>query len=60
VVLTKDDQVIDWEAAYAFYEDAGAKEKRILFMEDAGHAIPVDYGWRRLADQIAEFAAEGN
>jgi alpha-beta hydrolase superfamily lysophospholipase len=58
MVLSKDDQVIDWEAARAFYKAAGAIEKRLLYMPNAGHAIPVDYGWEELADEIAEFAAE--
>jgi esterase/lipase len=57
MVLSKDDQVIDWEAAYEFYQEAAAPEKKIRFMEDAGHAIPVDYGWEQVADEIAIFAA---
>jgi esterase/lipase len=60
MVLSQDDQVIDWEAAYAFYESASSPEKKVLFVENAGHAIPVDYGWERVADEIAAFAAKGN
>jgi esterase/lipase len=58
MVLTKDDQVINWEAAREFYKATSSKEKRLVYMTDAGHAIPVDYGWQELADMIAEFAAE--
>jgi carboxylesterase len=58
MILSKDDQVIDWEAAYAFYKQTGSEEKRALFMKDAGHAIPVDYGWERVADEIAAFASQ--
>jgi alpha-beta hydrolase superfamily lysophospholipase len=57
MVLSKDDQVIDWEAAYEFYQRAASPEKKVFFMEDAGHAIPVDYGWEQVADEIAAFAA---
>jgi esterase/lipase len=56
MVLSKDDQVIDWEAAYDFYEKVPAREKEILFVENAGHAVPVDYGWQQVADAIATFA----
>jgi esterase/lipase len=58
MVLSKDDEVIDWEAARAFYKAASSEEKRLIYMTDAGHAIPVDYGWKDLADEIAAFAAD--
>ena len=46
--LGRDDQVVDWEAAAAFFKATSSKEKRLIFMPDAGHAIPVDYGWERV------------
>ncbi len=58
MVLAKDDQVIDWESAHRFYEEVGSTEKKVLFVEDAGHAIPVDYGWERVADEIVAFVGE--
>lgn len=55
MVLSKDDQVVDWEAAHGFYDSAASPEKKLLFMDNAGHAIPVDYGWEKVADEIAAF-----
>ena len=57
MVLSKDDQVVDWRAASEFYKATSSEEKRMMYMADAGHAIPVDYGWQRVADEIAEFAS---
>ncbi len=55
MVLAKDDQVIDWEAAERFYQEASSEPKTIRFMEDCGHAIPVDNGWESLTGEIAVF-----
>ena len=55
MVLAKDDQVIDWQAAEQFYQEVSSKEKSIRFMENCGHAIPVDNGWESLTGEIAEF-----
>ncbi len=56
MVLSKDDKVIDWQAAKEFYDEAGSDKKTIFFTKDAGHAIPYDNGWQELADAIAKFA----
>ena len=55
MVLAKDDQVIDWQAAEQFYQQASSKDKAIRFMPDCGHAIPVDHGWQSLTGEIAAF-----
>jgi esterase/lipase len=55
MVLSRDDQVIDWRAAQQFYDNAQSSEKRLRFMADTGHAIPIDNGWRELTREIAEF-----
>jgi esterase/lipase len=58
MVLAKDDQVIDWEAAERFYQEASSEPKTIRFMEDCGHAIPVDNGWEDLTREVADFLRE--
>ena len=55
MVLAKDDQVIDWQAAEQFYQQASSKDKAFRFMPDCGHAIPVDHGWETLTREIADF-----
>ena len=58
MVLSKDDQVVDWEAAEQFYREASS-EKSIRFMEKSGHVIPLDYGWEDLTGEIVEFLRNG-
>ena len=58
MVLSKDDQVIDWEAAEQFYREASS-EKSIRFMEESGHVIPLDYGWEDLTGEIVDFLRNG-
>ena len=55
MVLAKDDQVINWQAAEQFYQEASSAPKTIHFMPDCGHAIPVDHGWESLTREIAGF-----
>lgn len=55
MVLSRDDQVADWREAERFYREAASLEKELRYMEDAGHAIPIDYGWRDLTMEIASF-----
>ena len=56
MVLTKDDIVIDYEAAVRFHDRVPTKYKQLLFLDDSGHAIPIDYGWKKVADAIDAFA----
>lgn len=58
MVLSKHDQVVDWSAAKRFYEHAASDEKQLRFMDNAGHTIPIDYGWRELTKEIAEFCGD--
>jgi carboxylesterase len=60
MVLSKDDRVIDWQAAERFYEEALGEEKEVHFLEDSGHVIPVDFDWKILVQKIAEFAQPVN
>ncbi len=58
MALTKEDQVVDWQAAKQFYDDVASPDKRLRYMDNAGHAIPIDYGWEDLSQEIAEFAKQ--
>ncbi len=58
MVLTKDDVVIDWQQAERFYKEAPIKKKEILFLEDSGHAIPLDYGWEQSVEAIDKFSQD--
>ena len=55
MVLAKDDQVIDWQAAQRFYQQVSVDDKVIYYANQSGHAIPVDYGWESLTHEIAAF-----
>jgi alpha-beta hydrolase superfamily lysophospholipase len=55
MVLSRDDQVVDWNAAERFYQSAATKEKQLFFTRDSGHAIPVDNDWRTVTSRIVEF-----
>jgi len=55
MVLAKDDQVVDWEAAEQFYQAASSEQKAIRFMAESGHVISLDYGWEELTHEIAAF-----
>lgn len=61
MVLSKDDQVVDHQAAQRFLEEAASPTKRagVRFMEDAGHQIPLDHGWKELTREIGLFFAGG-
>jgi len=56
MVLSKDDRVIDWQAAERFYEQASSEAKEVHFLENSRHVIPVDGDWEVLVQKIAEFA----
>jgi carboxylesterase len=57
MVLARNDDIVDSEAARAYYEESYSRRKKLLWMEDAGHMIPIDTGWEEVAAAIAEFAA---
>jgi carboxylesterase len=56
MVLSRSDQVVDRGAAERFYARVSSTTKAILYAEEAGHAIPVDYGWEALTLEIVRFA----
>jgi carboxylesterase len=53
--LGRHDEVIDPDAAERFHRDSASPVKVRLDLEDAGHMLPLDNGWERLADEIALF-----
>ncbi len=55
LVVSKDDQIIDWEAARDFYQQCSSEPKSLDYCPDAGHAIPVDYHWKELTAKIVAF-----
>jgi len=56
-ILSVDDRVVDNEAASRLF--VAAAQPKSVFQVDAGHAIPVDFGWEALVPGIAEFARSG-
>ena len=54
-VLASDDKVIDTAVAEQFYHDSASPRKELHHQKDAGHNLPMDNGWRELAEQIAQF-----
>jgi esterase/lipase len=58
MVLSQDDQIVDWRAAQEFYEQASSLRKKLVLVKDARHAIPVDYGWENVTREIADFVRQ--
>jgi carboxylesterase len=57
MVLSRNDDIIDSEAAHGYYEGASSKVKRLVWLEDALHLVPIDTGWDDVANEIAAFTA---
>jgi len=55
MVLAAHDQVIDVDAARAFFAETESAGKELRVMPDAGHALAVDYGWEDLTGHITTF-----
>ena len=55
MMLAGDDPVIDTPTAEAFFKAAGSDTKRVVLLEDVGHAFPVDRGWERVVEEIDAF-----
>ena len=55
MVLSQHDRVIDWRAAQQFYEGTSRDRKKLLFLDDSQHMIPVDYDWEKVCEAISEF-----
>lgn len=57
LVVSRDDDIIDSEAAHGYYEATSSERKRLVWLEDARHLIPIDTGWDDVANEIAAFTA---
>lgn len=55
MAVSKFDRVVDSPAAERFFHAVPAAPKRLIVAEEAGHALPIEQGWRDLADEITEF-----
>jgi carboxylesterase len=55
MILARHDQIVDNHAAERFFNDCAAQPKRLLYVEDAGHMLPLDQGWEKLVDEAAHF-----
>jgi carboxylesterase len=55
MVLSEHDTIIDNEAASDFFERCPAFPKRLRYVADSGHVLPMDTGWEELVDQIGDF-----
>lgn len=55
MVLSGDDDIIDSEAARDYYEASSCERKRLVWLEEARHLIPIDTGWEDVANEIAAF-----
>ena len=58
MVLARHDQVVDNAAAERFFYDCASQPKRLLYVEGAGHMLPIDWGWEKLVDEAARFFRE--
>jgi carboxylesterase len=58
MILARHDLVVDNRAAERFFHDCAARPKRLLYVENAGHLLPLDQGWEALVDETARFFRE--
>lgn len=53
--VSRNDKVIDWQAADRFVRNSAAPVKEVEYFDDTGHALQVDHTWKRLAERIGKF-----
>ena len=58
MILARHDLVVDNAAAERFFNACAALPKRLRYVEDAGHMLPIDRGWERIVDEAARFFRE--
>ncbi|QDT70805.1 Thermostable monoacylglycerol lipase [Planctomycetes bacterium MalM25] len=47
------DPVVDTPSAEAYFGEIGSEDKRLIELEQSGHAIPLDQEWQSVVDEIA-------
>jgi carboxylesterase len=55
VIQSRTDNRISGELTRQAFAELGAVDKRLEWIEGAGHVITVDYGWQRVAELTAEW-----
>ena len=55
MILARHDRIVDNRAAERFFNDCSAQPKRLMYVEKAGHMLPLDQGWEKLVDEAAGF-----
>lgn len=55
MILSEKDAVVDNDAARAFYEGCAAPRKEIAESAEAGHVLPLDFGWQGHCEAIQRF-----
>ncbi len=55
MILARHDRIVDNRAAERFFNACAAKPKRLLYIENAGHMLPIDQGWEKLVVETAKF-----
>jgi carboxylesterase len=57
MVLSRNDNIVDSSAAHDYYKAISSRRKRLLWLEDAYHMIPIDTGWEEVVEEIVAFTA---
>ena len=55
MIVSATDQVIDTPAAEAYFKAWGTRVKTLHVQSQAGHMIPLDYGWQNAVSAIVQF-----
>lgn len=55
MILSRDDQVVDWKASQGWFEQLGSNIKQIEHYDKSGHALTVDYDWKNVTQNIIDF-----
>lgn len=58
MILTRDDRVVDWLAAERFFYRMRSGYREIRFFDTSGHALTVDYDWRKVTSAMGDFASK--
>jgi carboxylesterase len=58
VALGQHDEIVDNEAAERFYRDCAASTKRLRYVAEAAHVLPLDFGWQALTEDLVNFIHE--
>ena len=56
LAASRRDRVINWNVAEQFLKTTNSTSKKLIRLDEAGHALPLDNGWEQLTDNIIEFA----